>query len=92
MRSLAAAAAAAASSLTPRRRLVPDTVSNAEGSCLARTGRTSVLGGVKLLVSPPDRAAPSLGLLRLTLDLPQASDATARPGRCVARPPPLRAS
>jgi exosome complex RNA-binding protein Rrp42 (RNase PH superfamily) len=42
-----------------------------------------VLGGVKLLVSPPNRAAPSLGLLRLTLDLPQASDATARPGKCV---------
>ena len=61
-----------------------EAVSSAEGSCLAKAGRTAVLAGVKALVGPPTVEAPTRGQLHVTLELPALCNPDLRPGKCVA--------
>ena len=56
-------------------------VSSAQGSALAKIGRTSMLAGVKAELRPPPREKPGCGVLTVTLELPPLSSASARPGR-----------
>jgi exosome complex component RRP43 len=61
-----------------------EAVSSAEGSCLAKAGRTAALAGVKALVGPPSVEEPTRGQLHVTLELPALCNPDLRPGKCVA--------
>ena len=56
-------------------------VSTADGSTLAKIGRTTALAAVKLELVTPELDAPDEGGLDVTVELPPMCSAAARPGR-----------
>jgi exosome complex component RRP43 len=56
-------------------------VSSAQGSALAKIGRTAMLAGVKAEICTPERTRPAAGLLNVTVELTPLCSATSRPGR-----------
>jgi exosome complex component RRP43 len=56
-------------------------VTTADGSALAKVGRTTCLAAVKLEPSPPALDAPALGILDVSVEMPPMCSAATRPGR-----------
>jgi exosome complex component RRP43 len=56
-------------------------VSSAQGSALAKIGRTAMLAGVKAEICVPERTRPAAGLLNVTVELTPLCSANSRPGR-----------
>ena len=56
-------------------------VTTAQGSALAKVGRTTAIAAVKLEPVAPALDAPDLGVLEVTVELPPMCSASTRPGR-----------
>ena len=56
-------------------------VTTAQGSALAKVGRTTAVAAVKLEPVAPALDAPDLGVLEVTVELPPMCSASTRPGR-----------
>ena len=56
-------------------------VTTAQGSALAKVGRTTAIAAVKLEPVAPTLDAPDLGVLEVTVELPPMCSASTRPGR-----------